>query len=299
MTKAAFFDLDKTILARSSGLALGRDFYREGLISKRLLMRGMAAQIVYLLVGADEDKMEKMRQKALELTKGWEKAKIERIVAEVMGEVLSPIIYKEALSLIGQHQSEGRKVYIVSSSPEEIVQPMARLLEVDGAIASRAKLDAKGRYSGEMDFYCYGPHKVDGMKELAADEGIDLEDSYAYSDSITDLPMLEAVGNPIATNPDRELKKLAAERDWPVMVFTKPITLRSRLQDMAPPKNAAMATGAALTFLALAGYLWMRRKPDAPGFTIPGGIEVKVPEKVTIPGGREVKIRERLVGSKK
>jgi HAD superfamily hydrolase (TIGR01490 family) len=296
VTKAAFFDLDKTILARSSGLALGRDFYKEGLISKRLLMRGMAAQIVYLLVGADEDKMEKMRQKALELTIGWEKAKIERIVNEVMGDVLTPIIYKEALELIEQHQTEGLKVYIVSSSPEEIVRPMANLLGVDGAIASRAKVDGDGLYTGVMEFYCYGDHKVEGMKELAAREGIDLADSYAYSDSATDLPMLEAVGHPIATNPDKELKKVAAERGWPMMVFTKPVTLRSKLQDFSPPKNAAVATGAALTFLALAGYLWMKRKPEGgAGFTIPGGIEVRVPEKVTMPGGREIKIRERLV----
>lgn len=265
--KAAFFDLDKTVIARSSGLAFGRDLYREGLISKRVLMRGIAAQFVYLLVGADENKMEQMREKVLALTKGWEKAKVESIVADVMGEVITPIIYREALDLIEKHKSEGTKVLIVSSSPEEIVKPLGDLLEVDGVIASRAQIDEKGRYTGELDFYCYGPNKVTAIKELAERDGIDLAKSYAYSDSITDLPMLEAVGHPVPANPDRELTKVATEKGWQIVRFTRPVTIRKRLAELAPsPKTTALGSGAALSLAAgVAGYLWLRRRASRNG----------------------------------
>ena len=257
--QAAFFDLDKTILARSSGLALGPNFYREGLISKRLLLRGMAAQIVFLLLGADESKMEKMRKKALELTKGWDRAKIQSIVEEVMGDVLQPIIYKEALELIREHQAEGRKVYIVSSSPLEIVAPLGNLLGVDGSLASRARVDEEGKYAGELEFYCYGASKVQAMQELADQEGIDLSESFAYSDSATDLPMLEAVGHPVATNPDRDLRRIAAERGWDVRNFERPVTIRKRISEI-PPRGAALGGGVALTIAGLAGFIWLRRR---------------------------------------
>jgi HAD superfamily hydrolase (TIGR01490 family) len=260
--KAAFFDLDKTVIARSSGLAFGRDLYREGLISKRVLLRGIAAQFVYLLVGADENKMEQMREKVLALTKGWEKSKVEKIVADVMGDVITPIIYREALELIEKHRSEGTRVFIVSSSPEEIVKPLGELLEVDGFIASRARIDVQGRYTGELDFYCYGPNKVTAIKELAADEGIDLTNSYAYSDSITDLPMLEVVGHPVPANPDRELRKIATDRGWQIVRFTRPVTIRKRLAEFAPsPKTTALGSGVAISLAAgVAGYVWLRRR---------------------------------------
>lgn len=262
--EAAFFDLDKTILARSSGLMLGRNLYREGLISKRTLLRGVAAQIVYLLVGADENKMEKMREKLLALTKGWERARVEQIVEDVVGDVITPVIYREALDLIEEHKSSGRRVYIVSSSPQEIVRPLGDLLGVDGTIASRGQVDEEGRYTGELDFYCYGDSKPKAIEELASAEGIDLAGSYAYSDSITDLPMLEVVGNPVAANPDRDLRKIAVERGWPVMRFAKPITIRKRLAEIAPPKPAVLTTGVALSVAAaVGGYVWMKRKSSS------------------------------------
>ena len=120
-----------------------------------------------------------------------------RIVRETLDEVVEPIIYAEALELLEQHHASGRKTYLVSASPEEIVQPLAEYLGVDGAIASRAVVDLDGRYTGEMAFYAYGPFKAEAMRDLAAFEGIDLAASYAYSDSYTDVPMLEAVGHPV------------------------------------------------------------------------------------------------------
>jgi HAD superfamily hydrolase (TIGR01490 family) len=258
--EAAFFDLDKTILARSGGLALGRNFYREGLISKRLLLRGMASQIVYLLMGADENKMEKMRERALELTKGWHKAKVEQIVGEVMGDVLEPIIYKEALELIRKHQDEGRRVYIVSSSPEEIVLPLAKLLGVDGTLASRVKVDDEGRYTGEIEFYCFGKNKAEAMEELASSEGIDLDGSYAYTDSATDLPMLEVVGHPVGTNAERDLRRIAAKRGWEMVRFEKPITIRKRLAGITPEKRTVAVTSGLALSGAIAAFLLLRRR---------------------------------------
>lgn len=264
MAEAAFFDLDKTILARSSGLSLGKNFYREGLISKRTLLRGVVAQVVYLLVGADEQKMEKMRERALALTKGWEKAKVTQIVEEVMGEAITPTIYREALDIIEEHKLKGRKVYIVSSSPEEIVGPLAELLEVDGGIGSRALVDEEGRYTGELDFYCYGANKAVAIKELAEREDIDLSASYAYSDSITDLPMLEAVGIAVAANPDRDLRKLAMERSWEIVRFTSPVTIRKRLAEMSPPQSTLLTGAVALSAAGVVTYLWIRRRNARP-----------------------------------
>ena len=133
---------------------------------------------------------------------------------ETLDDVLTPIIYAEALELIEEHKRAGRKTVIISSSPIETVEPIGEYLGVDDVIATRARLDADGRYTGELEFYAYGPHKADAIREMAVREGIDLARSYAYSDSITDLPMLELVGNPVAVNPDRELARVAREREW-------------------------------------------------------------------------------------
>jgi HAD superfamily hydrolase (TIGR01490 family) len=165
--EAAFFDLDKTVIATSSVMALGGRFYREGLISKRTIVRGIYAQVVYLLLGADDDKMERMREAMLGLTKGWDQARVSEIVRETLDEVLTPIIYAEALELIESHKAAGRKTVIISSSPIETVQPLGEHLGVDDVIATRARLDEDGRYTGELEFYAYGPHKADAISEMA------------------------------------------------------------------------------------------------------------------------------------
>ena len=186
--EAAFFDLDKTVIATSSVMALGGTFYRDGLISKRTIVRGLYAQVVYLLVGADDNKMERMREAMLTLTKGWDQQHVKELVRETLDVVLTPIIYAEALDLIDEHRKAGRKTVIVSSSPAETVEPIGEYLGVDDVIATRARLDEAGRYTGDLEFYAYASHKADAMREMAVAEGLDLASSYAYSDSITDLP---------------------------------------------------------------------------------------------------------------
>ena len=125
-------------------VAFGRPLYREGLISRRTLARALYGQLVYMYVGADEEKLERMRDSVLALTKGWEQSKVREIVEETLEDVVEPIVYGEALDLINEHQAAGRKVFIVSASPEEIVAPLSRYLGVDDYLA-HAEHDRQGR----------------------------------------------------------------------------------------------------------------------------------------------------------
>ena len=262
--EAAFFDLDKTIIAKSGPLALGRSFFREGLIDRGTLMKSLYAQLMFQLIGADEDRMERMRAEAGRLTAGWEADKVRRVVTEVLEEVFAPLVFAEAVDLIGEHKAAGRAVCIVSSSPEVIVEPLGRMLNVDRVIATRPQVK-DGRYTGELEFYAYGANKAVAMREMAGELDIDLEASFAYSDSITDLPMLEVVGHPVAVNPDRELRRIAVERGWAITSFKSPVSLRSRLPSLPGPR-ASLINGlaAAAAVAGVAGLAWWmaRRKED-------------------------------------
>lgn len=250
--KAAFFDLDKTVIAKASIAAFGPPFRRGGLINRRAVVRAVLGQLIYLQFGADEARLGKIRESMLALTKGWDRDRVRTIVRETLLETVEPLIYNEALELMEAHRRAGDKVYLVSASPEEIVHPLAELLCADGAVASIGEVDADNRYTGRMSFYAYGEAKADAMRALAARAGIDLADSWAYSDSATDAPMLEAVGHPVAVNPDRPLARLARERAWEVRQFTKPVRLRDRMATGTP----MLTTGLAL--MAAAGLLLWR-----------------------------------------
>src|SRR3954468_19560062 len=256
--EAAFFDLDKTVIAKASMMAFGGSFYREGLVRRRTVLRGAYAHVVYLHLGASEQKLARIRESVLTLTRGWDQARVREIVAETLEAVVDPIIFSEALELIALHKAAGRRVFIVSASPEEIVAPLAKYLGVDESISSRAEVDSEGRYTGAMETYAYGPYKADIMRELAAEEGFDLAASYAYSDSYTDLPMLEAVGHPVAVNPDRVLLKVARERDWEVRSFDHPVRLRDRVP---APRPAHTVLGGVVAVAATGLVLWWRLRP--------------------------------------
>jgi HAD superfamily hydrolase (TIGR01490 family) len=255
--EAAFFDLDKTVIAKASMMAFSRPFYREGLISRRSLARGVWAQLIYLHLGASEEKLARIRESVLALTRGWEQGQVRQIVAETLEAVVEPITYAEALELIDEHKAAGRRVYIISASPAEIVEPLARFLGVDEALASRPRIDEDGRYTGEMDVYAYGPYKAELIRDVAKRDGIDLEQSYAYSDSYTDLPMLETVGHPVVVNPDRPLQKTARERNWESREFVRPV----RLRDRVPPRpgRATTAIGVSLALGGAAVVVWRLR----------------------------------------
>ena len=194
--EAAFFDLDKTVIDRASIAAFGRPFMKGGLINRRVVARAAISQLIYLHFGADEERLARVRESMLALTKGWDRSQVRDIVRETLLETIEPIMYAEALELMELHRAAGHRVYLVSASPEEIVLPLTEMLGVDGAICSQGEVDDEGRYTGRMAFYAYGPEKATAMRALAERTGIDLAASSAYSDSATDLPMLEAVGRP-------------------------------------------------------------------------------------------------------
>jgi HAD superfamily hydrolase (TIGR01490 family) len=240
---AAFFDLDKTIIAKSSTLAFSKPFQAGGLISRRAVLRSAYAQFVYYVGGADHDQMEKMRQFLSAMCAGWDVQTVRDIVAETLHNVVDPLVYEEAVSLIEEHHLAGRDVIIVSASGAEVVEPIGEMLDADGVVATRMRI-VDGRYTGDIDFYAYGENKAAALQRLADEHEYDLSRSYAYSDSVTDLHMLEVVGHPYAVNPDRELRKAALTRGWPVLVFTRPVTLRSRMRfPQVRPTLAAMAVG--------------------------------------------------------
>ncbi|MGZ4785329.1 MAG: HAD family hydrolase, partial [Acidimicrobiales bacterium] len=216
-------------------------------------------------MGADDERMRKFRESALRITRGWDQAHISAIVRDTLTEIIDPLVYDEALHLIREHQAAGRRVFLISASPEEIVTPLALYLGVDEAIASRAKLDAEGRYTGEVEFYSYGPYKADAILEAARLHDIDLDASYAYSDSATDLPMLEIVGHPVVVNPDRELPRIARVQGWEVRQFRHGVPLRERVNMPPPGRTAAGVASVVLVVAGAAGawWLWRRRGPVA------------------------------------
>ena len=264
--EAAFFDLDKTVIARPSMVAFGGPLRRDGLVSRRLLLRALWAQVIYLSLGADERRLARVRDAALRVSKGWEQRRISALVRETLAEVVDPIVFDEALDLMRMHRDAGRKVFIVSASPEEIVAPLAQYLGADEAIATRAVLDDEGRYTGAVELYCYGPEKARILAEVAERDGIDLAASYAYSDSATDVPMLAAVGHAVAVNPDRELARVARDAGWEIVWFTHRVPLRERVSIPSATSIGIGSAALAGTAGAAVGY-WMwrerRRRPPA------------------------------------
>lgn len=256
---AAFFDLDKTVIAKSSTLAFSKPFFEQGLLNRRAVLKSTYAQFLFLMSGADHDQMDRMRAYVTNMCTGWDVEQVKSIVSETLHDIVNPLVFAEAAELIADHKLCGRDVVMVSASGDEIVAPIARALGATHAMATRMVVE-DGKYTGEIAFYCYGEGKVAAIRELAAREGYALEHSYAYSDSITDLPMLEAVGHPSVVNPDRALRKEAAARGWPVLNFSNPVSLRDRIP---APSGAAVATTAAVGISALAAgaltYSLLRR----------------------------------------
>ena len=254
---AAFFDLDKTIIAKSSTLAFSKSFQAGGLISRRAVLRSAYAQFVYLVGGADHDQMEKMREFLSELCAGWDVQTVRDIVAETLHTIVDPLVFDEAVSLMEEHQLAGRDVVIVSASGAEVVEPIGEMLGADGVIATRMEI-ADGKYTGNIDYYAYAEEKARAIEHLAETVGYDLEESYAYSDSVTDVHMLQVVGPPFAVNPDRELRRIATANDWPVLSFVRPVALRRRVPlPPAKPTLAALAVGGAM---AAGSVIWANRR---------------------------------------
>ncbi|MDZ7577222.1 MAG: HAD family hydrolase [Candidatus Nanopelagicales bacterium] len=252
---AAFFDLDKTILAKSSTLAFTRKMYKGGLIGRSDAIKAAYGQFVYIMSGADHEQMEQARVYLSSLVKGWPVARVQEIVSEAMEAIVDPIVYSEALDLFEEHHAAGRDVIIISSSGTEVVEPIGQRLGADLAVGTQMAVE-DGAYTGEILFYAYGELKAEAIRALADERGYVLADCYAYSDSHTDLPMLEAVGHPVPTNPDSELRQIAEEREWPTLKFSKPTAMRTPLETKEGRRVAAMALGSAVAV----GLAWYARR---------------------------------------
>lgn len=218
MPAGAFFDLDRTLIKRSSVLALAGTFRRRRLISRVDLVKSALWQVLFVLRGASAERVRRAAEDGMKILKGFSVAEMESLVGDAMETVLRPLVYAEPINLVRRHRARGEKVYIVSATLQEIVQHIADDLGFDGAIGSTCEI-VDGVYTGRTLRAAHGEGKAAAVRELAAAEGLDLAASTAYSDSYSDVPFLEAVGHPVAANPDRKLRRIARERGWPVVDF--------------------------------------------------------------------------------
>jgi HAD superfamily hydrolase (TIGR01490 family) len=217
---AAFFDLDRTLIRRSSALALAPAFRRHGIISRRLMIEAAAWQILFMLRGASHAAVRRGAEDGLTVLRGHTPDEMRDLVAESMETVLRPLVYAESFDLVERHRSQGEPVWIVSATLQEIVQAIADDLGFDGALGTVCEV-VDGAYTGNAIRALHAENKADCVRSLAESRGYDLAASTAYSDSHTDVSFLETVGNPVAVNPDRALRRIAAERGWPVLEFKR------------------------------------------------------------------------------
>ena len=218
MPGAAFFDLDRTLVSKSSSLALAPEFRRRGLIRRRDLAKATVAQLVFVRFGAGHSRVGQTADSAMAILRGLPVEVMREIVAESLETALRQHVYQDALDAVADHAGRGERSFIVSAALQEIVDALASELGFAGGVGSTAEVE-DGVYTGRLLRRLYGREKADALGELAAAEGIDLGSSTAYSDSASDLPFLEAVGKPVVVNPDRALRKIANERGWPVRRF--------------------------------------------------------------------------------
>jgi HAD superfamily hydrolase (TIGR01490 family) len=251
---AAFFDLDKTLMAGSSGMHFGRAAYRTGMVSRRQLLAWASDHLRYRLRGTTDERAQALLAEVRDLLAGVPEREIARMVPDLLAGIL-PRIYPDMLDEVNAHIDAGRPTFIVSAAGNELVALLARVLGMSGGIGTAYEVDADGILTGNLDGpFMYGEGKVEAMRRFADEHDIYLEASWAYSDSVSDLPMLRAVGIPVAVNPDPELARIAAEEGWRVMRFEK---LGRRLA----------ITGATLTAAAVGGLgtaLAARRRSRGP-----------------------------------
>jgi len=237
---AAFFDLDKTLIEGSSAIHFGRAAYRRGLVSKRQLAKDLWANVKFRLRGSTDEETDALRQRILDSIAGHRVVDLARLGPEMLAGIL-PRAYPEMLETAWRHQDAGVPVYIVTAASQELSEMLAHVLAFDGGIGVRSEI-RDDVYTGRPDGpFTYREGKAQAIRDVAAQRGLDLVESYAYSDSESDLPMLRAVGHPVVVNPDAELARVAREEGWEVMRFDR---LHRRLR---------IAAGAGIAGLVAAG----------------------------------------------
>jgi HAD superfamily hydrolase (TIGR01490 family) len=236
---AAFFDLDKTLMAGSSGVFFARAAFQSGMISRGRLLRDLYENIRFRLLGSTDDLADDVRKRVGAMIAGVPVRDLQRLSPQVLAGVL-PRLYPQMLARAYEHQDAGCPVYILTAASQEMADLLAHVLAFDGGLGSRSEI-VDGRYTGRpAGPFNYREGKVISMRELAAREQIDLAASYAYSDSESDLPMLRAVGYPVVVNPDPELARIAAEEGWEVVRLDR---LGQRLKALGALALAALLGG--------------------------------------------------------
>lgn len=226
-------------------------------MTRRTMLRTAYAHFFFHLGKADHDQIDRLRGFMSQLVKGWDVATVREIVDEALHLVVEPMVYHEAVDLIEQHKLAGRDIVIVSTSGAEVVNPIGGLLGADIVVATELEV-VDGKYSGEIAYYAYGEEKANAVQRLADEYGYDLSACYAYSDSATDVPMLSMVGHAFVVNPDKELRRVAVENEWLVLVFSKPVGLRT-----TPPAAPTLAALAAGGLVAAGSAIWVARRRRA------------------------------------
>jgi HAD superfamily hydrolase (TIGR01490 family) len=217
---AAFFDLDKTLMEGSSALHFARASYKAGQLSKRQLAGDVWANVRFRLQGSTDEATDALRKRVYEAIAGRRVIDLARLTPEILSGIL-PRVYPQMLDVAWRHQDAGRPVYIVTAASQEIAELLATVLVFDGGIGARSEV-REGVYTGRPEGpFTYREGKAQAIREVAAREGIDLAQSWAYSDSESDLPMLRTVGHPVAVNPDAELARIAREAGWEIMRFDR------------------------------------------------------------------------------
>jgi HAD superfamily hydrolase (TIGR01490 family) len=217
---AAFFDLDRTLISGSSAFHFGIAAWRNKRIPTRDLLRDAANAVTFKLVGATDERSEAVRDRILQAVQGTQQADLISLNEEIVPRILERV-RPESRGLLDMHHEAGRDCWIVSASPIELVEPLATALGMEGAIATRSEV-VDGRYTGRLDGpFVYGEGKAEAIEKLSAERGYDLRLSYSYSDSASDLPMMEMVGHPVAVNPDSPLEAVAHQRGWPIVIFAR------------------------------------------------------------------------------
>jgi HAD superfamily hydrolase (TIGR01490 family) len=229
VTAGVFFDLDRTLMAGSSGFHWARAARRAGLTTRRQLATDAIENVRFRLRGSTDEATREVQKRVGAFLEDRRVRELERLSPMVLAGVL-PRLYPKMLQTAYEHQDAGRPVFIVTAATQGTAEMLAHVLFFDGAAGSKLE-ERDGVYTGRFDGpFCYGEGKPVRMRQLAEEKGIDLSESWAYSDSHSDLPMLRAVGHPVAVNPDAELANVAAEEGWDVMTFE---TLGRRLKIIA------------------------------------------------------------------
>jgi len=252
---AAFFDLDRTLISGSSAFAFGVAAWRNDLVPTKALLKDAAGAVAFRHRGANDDQVDRVRARILGAVTGVRQADLVALNADLIPKLLSRV-RPEAQRLIEMHRRAGRNTYIVSASPQELVEPLASAIGMTGGIGTVSAVDPSGVYTGELAGpFVYGPGKVAAIREIAEREGYDLNTSYAYSDSASDIPMLEAVGHPVAVNPDGTLARMAHDHGWPIVIF-------SRRTRRVVRRTTALAGAAALAGGSFAGGIAVGKRAE-------------------------------------